>query len=207
MLIFCLTNATSMDVGWAAQAVVTMAFGALGALMGAVVLWKFWALPKISGWITNEGSTKLRAWLKHVIEDPAGEDAAQIGKLTGVAMSYALQGIEELATTEEGQKRLAPLLEIVQGHIEKSIFATWGHILRKLQESGSEIAGGAGGELGLPPEALGMASKLIPKSMRDAGISVPQIIQLAQMLSRLGGGGGNGGAGPASATAGQFSLR
>lgn len=186
-------NDVPMAIEWLLQALLTMGLGAFGALMGAIVLWKFWALPKISSWITNEGSTKLRAWMEKVVEDPEGDEAQQIGRLTGVAFSYAIQGLEELASTKEGRERLGPLMEMVQEHIQQSIFATWGHILRKLQESGQ----GMGGEgFGVPDELMGIGEKLLPKGFKDAGIGLPQVLKIASFLGRFKGGNGSGAQSP-----------
>ena len=176
----------------------TLGLGALGALFGAIVLWKFWALPKISNWITNEGSSKLRAWVEKVIDQPDGEEAQQIGRLTGVAFSYAIQGLEELAGTKEGRERLKPLLEVVQEHIQHSIFATWGHILNRLKEGGEDMPGLPG--LELPPEIMGMAGKMFP------GVDMGQILGLMKFLGKFSGN-GSGGASSLLPSSGPQSLR
>jgi len=176
-----------LDLDWLVQALLTMGLGALGALMGALILWKLYALPKISRWIIEQGSGRIKAWMAAVIKDPEGEEAQQIGRITGVAFSYALQGLEELASTKEGRERLAPLMEMVQAHIQQSIFATWGHILNKLKETGEGVPGMDA--FSIPPEILGMGEKMLPKGLKDAGIGVSQLVKLAGFLSRYGGNG------------------
>jgi hypothetical protein len=176
-----LDNGILVPLSWIAQTVLTMGLGALGALLGAIVLWKYWALPKISSWITNEGSSKLKGWLKKVVEDPDGAEAQQIGRLTGVAFSYALQGLDELASTKEGRERIKPLMEMLQEHIQQSIFATWGHLLAKLKEGGEGLPAMPGGSL--PPEILGMAHKMFP------GVDIGQMMGLMKFVSRFSGNG------------------
>lgn len=167
-----------------------MGLGALGALLGAILLWKFWALPKISHWITSEGSTKLKEWLASVVEDPEGESAKEIGKLTGVVMAYGLQGMQELFSTKEGRERLAPIMEVIQEHIQQSIFATWGHILGRLKNAGESIPGMDASMI--PPELLGLGEKIMPKGFRDAGIGLPQMLNLASFLTKFKIGGNAG---------------
>lgn len=179
-----------------------MALGAFGALLGALFLWKLYALPKISKWIIEQGSGRLKAWMAAVLDDPEGDEAQQVGKLTGVAFSYALQGLDELVSTKEGRERIAPFMEMVQQHIEQSIFATWGHILQKLKDSGDGMPGMAG--TGIPSEMLGLGDKLLPKALKDNGIGIPQIMKIAGMLGMFNGGNGSGGqsllpAGPGNA--------
>lgn len=194
-------NAIIMPLPWLFQALLTMGLGALGALLGAILLWKYWALPKISSWITNEGSSKLRGWLEKVISHPDGEEGTQIGKLTGVAFSYALQGLDELASTKEGRERIKPFMEMLQEHIQQSIFATWGHILNKLKEGGEGMPGLPG--MDLPPEILGMANKMFP------GVDIGQLMGLMKFVGKFSGNGS--GDGLSSSSPGpqghQFDLR
>ncbi len=172
-----------------------MGLGAAGALAAAFMLWKLYALPKISRWITEQGALKLRGFLKRAIEHPDGEEGAEIGKLAGVVFSYALDGIEELASTKEGRDRLKPLLEMAQEHIQQSIFATWGHIMHKLQE------GGEGNGAGIPPMLAGLGEAIIPKAMKEKGVDLQGILGIARYLGLFNGGGlggapgGNGGNG------------
>jgi len=174
-----------------------MGLGALGAFFGAVLLWKWWALPKISSWITKEGSSKLRAWLEKVILHPDGDEGQQIGKLTGVAFSYALQGLDELASTKEGRERIKPLMEMLQEHIQQSIFATWGHLLQKLKEGGEGLPAMPG--MSLPPEILGMANKMFP------GVDIGQMMGLMKFVSKFGGPGE--GTAPSPGNGDRFTLR
>ncbi len=173
------------------SSLVSLGLGALGALLGAILLWKFYALPKINRWILQEGSSKLRAWMQEVVEHPDGEQGKAIGQLTGVAFSYALQGLQELAMTKEGRERIAPLMEMLQQHIEQSIFATWGHILQKLRETGGSMPGVAGA--GIPDEFLGLGDALIPKALKAQGVDLPGLMKLAGMLQGFSKGNGNGG--------------
>jgi len=178
-----------MALAWLLQALITMGLGALGALFGALILWKLYALPKISKWIIEQGSGRLKAWMAAVVEDPQGDEAQQIGRLTGVAFSYALQGLEELASTKEGRERIAPLMQMINEHIQQSIFATWGHILNRLKEAGEGVGGDG---MGIPAELLGLGDKLIPKGIKDAGIGLPQILKLADLLGKFKGNGSSG---------------
>jgi len=191
-----------MHLDWLIQALLTMGLGALGALFGALILWKLYALPKISRWIIEQGSGRLKAWMAAVVDDPQGDEAQQIGKLTGVAFSYALQGLEELAMTEEGRSRIKPLMEMLQEHIQQSIFATWGHILNKLRESGE----GMPGIEGLDPALLGLGEKLIPKKLRDSGVGVPELLKLAGLLSHFKSPGNGSNALPATGSIGSADI-
>lgn len=190
-------NDVRMAFAFLFQALITMGLGALGALLGAILLWKYWALPKISSWITNEGSSKLRGWLAKILEHPDGPEAQEVGKLTGVAFAYALQGLEEMATTQEGRERLKPILAVIQEHISQSIFATWGHILEKLREKGEGMPGLPGLQ-DLPPEILGIAGKMFP------GVDMKQALGLLSFAQRFTGGPGSGASGPGN---GSHSLK
>ena len=179
-------NSLPMALDSLIDTLLTLALGALGALGGALILWKLYALPKINRWIIEQGSAKIREWMHAVVEDPAGEQAQQVGKLTGVAFSYALQGFEELVSTKDGRERLAPFLDVIQTHITQSIFASWGHILNKLREEGGAMNLG---ETGIPPEFLAFGDKLLPKKITEAGIGVKDILGMASWLSQFKGNG------------------
>ena len=194
-----------MALSWLFETIATMLLGGLGALIGALILWKLYALPKINRWIIEQGSAKIREWMNAVVEDPEGIQAQQVGKLTGVAFAYGLQGLEQLVSTKEGRERLGPFLEIIQTHIEQSIFATWGHILNKLKEKGADMGMDASG---IPPELLGIGETLIPKKFKEAGIGVPQIMNIAGWLSQFkgNGSGASGGVSPARGS-GSYNVR
>ena len=155
----------------------TLLVGGLGALIGALLLWKYYALPKISRWIVEQGSGRIQAWLSAVIEHPDGEEGKQVGRMAGVAFSYILDGLEELVSTTEGHERLKPIMEVVQQHISQSIYASWGHILEKLREGGEGLPSIPG--VSLPPEILGMAGKMFP------GIDMNQALGLLKWAGPL----------------------
>lgn len=157
-----------------------MILGGIGALLAAFLLWKGYALPKINKWILEEGSTKMRAWITNVIEHPDGEDGQQIGRLSGVAFAYIMQGIMNDLSTKEGRERWTPIFEAAQTHIQQSIFATFGHLLQKYSDSGDQS--GLPQALDLPPFVAGIASKLMP------GVDPKQLLQMLSWLSRLQGG-------------------
>lgn len=169
---------------------IDMLLGGLGALIGAFLLWKLYALPKINRWVFDQGSAKLKTWIEDVIEHPDQEGGQQIGRLAGVAFAYILQGVAEDLQSKEGRERWAPIIETIEQHIRQSIFATYGHLLNKLTQEGEGT--GLPGALNVPPFIAGMAQKMMP------GVDPGQLLQLVQWLSRMSGGAPGGGPGSSS---------
>lgn len=160
---------------------ITMLLGAAGALIGAVLLWKFWAFPRIRGWIFDQGSAKLKAWIDDIVQHPEGAEAERMARMSGVLFAHLMVGITEQLSTKEGREVWSPIWQVVREHVMGAVFATWGHILQDLQNKGMES--GIGGAFQVPDFIGGIAQKMFP------GVDPKQLLQAASWLTKLGGDG------------------
>jgi len=158
------------------QGVIYLLLGGLGSWL----LWRFYGKKLIIDAILKHGEKMFWNSVKHVVDDPASDEGKAMGKLTGVAMAYGINGFMEMLSTKEGREQLKPVMDTMLEMVRQGIYGTWGHILEDLRKGGGEGIKLPDG-MTIPPIAQGLMSKIMP------GININDLAQLIPMIQQFTG--------------------
>jgi len=158
------------------QGVIYLLLGGLGSYL----LWRFYGKRLIIDAILKHGEKMFWNSVKHVVDDPASDEGKAMGRLTGVAMAYGINGFVEMISTKEGREQLKPVMDTMLEMVRQGIYGTWGHILEDLRKGGGAGTALPGG-FTIPPVAQGLMNKMFP------GLDISQLMQLMPMLQQFTG--------------------
>ena len=172
------------------QGIITLGLAALGSL----ILWRFYGKRIVAKAVAKHGSDALWAALEEMAEDPHHPNNKRLAQFGGVQFAWLLESIAIDMESEDGRQKYGPIFKVAWDFIQASIYGAIGNFIKKAQTEGAEMGNLA--NLAIPDSVKGLANHLMPKRMRDAGIELPDLIEVGQFVSRFMGRGNGGPASP-----------